>query len=133
MGACKGRCGLLVIGRCGSGIVGDCACVTAVAAMLLSFSIPIHRLTCCRVNPPYGSSLVFELVNDTSTGALSVRLFYNRGTDGVFFSPDNLITLPGCPQALCPVDTFLRCVNHDGGTGAEPGCVAAVYCRVWPR
>jgi len=58
------------------------------------------------VNPPYGSTLVFEMLNDTATSKLSVRLFYNNGTTpDILFANSSLVTLPGC-TALCPLDQF---------------------------
>jgi hypothetical protein len=64
-------------------------------------------------NPPYGSSLVLELVtshvgsNDTSDYA--VRAWYHHGTadDVLFNATASLVTIPGCPSTLCPLPTFV--------------------------
>ena len=45
---------------------------------------------------PYASAVHFELYENTETSAMYVRVVYNGKT----------LTVPGCPDALCPWDAF---------------------------
>lgn len=57
-------------------------------------------------NPPYASSVVFELVRNAE--GMHVRVIYNQGV-GNLFAAGNAIRIPGCPAGpLCPLDTFLK-------------------------
>lgn len=48
-------------------------------------------------NPPYNSTIFWELYSN-SDGSLSVRLEFNG----------NPLVLPGCPDAYCPIDDYMR-------------------------
>lgn len=70
---------------------------------------------CCSKNPPYGSSVVFELVEYNENGLgdtdgvavdpanLYVRAFYNRGVASIF---SETFVVPGCSSHLCPLNEF---------------------------
>ena len=65
-----------------------------------------------RQNPPYASSVVFELhllSGGGAEGSYGVRMYYNQGV-GNLWSSGNIITLPGCTD-LCPLDQFMSCVR----------------------
>ena len=63
-------------------------------------------------NPPYGSSVVFELHNTTMDNVshdYAVRMYYNQGVDALWDAA-NIIALPGCTD-MCPLATFIECVR----------------------
>lgn len=77
-------------------------------------------------NPPYGSSIVFELVESNIAGVdrsgppdaadLFVRTFYNRGVDDPF---ENEISIPGCSAAASPVCTLDEFISATDGLVPE--------------
>eukprot|EP01029_Cantina_marsupialis_P006906 TRINITY_DN17619_c0_g1_i1.p1 TRINITY_DN17619_c0_g1~~TRINITY_DN17619_c0_g1_i1.p1 ORF type:complete len:449 (+),score=109.31 TRINITY_DN17619_c0_g1_i1:105-1451(+) len=55
--------------------------------------------------PPYGSSIVLELHDDST-----VRIYYNRGTENGFFKDDFILKLPNCDK-FCKIDDFQTAVS----------------------
>ncbi|KAI0565782.1 Histidine phosphatase [Gracilaria domingensis] len=50
------------------------------------------------VNPPYNSTLIWELYGAEATSDFYVKVEYNGRP----------LVLPGCPDALCPADQYIR-------------------------
>lgn len=70
-----------------------------------------------RHNPPYASSVVFELLEVSGTGGdddFGVRIYYNQGV-GSLWDSTNILELPGCTDP-CPLAQFQRwCGLHSRG------------------
>eukprot|EP01029_Cantina_marsupialis_P013269 TRINITY_DN2934_c0_g2_i1.p1 TRINITY_DN2934_c0_g2~~TRINITY_DN2934_c0_g2_i1.p1 ORF type:complete len:458 (-),score=132.72 TRINITY_DN2934_c0_g2_i1:162-1535(-) len=54
--------------------------------------------------PPYGSSIVFELHDDST-----VRIYYNKGTEDGFFKDEFILKMPNCDK-FCKIDDFQTAV-----------------------
>lgn len=102
---------------------------TYIAALLYTLGVAARG----DPNPPYVSSVVFELVR-ANNGKEYVRLFYNKGAGTADktnsgenhpppFSKENVVKLPACQDksvdGLCPLDVFVSRIFHHALTQDE--------------